>query len=281
MSVSNDSTDPAADTVVSDLVAGLNVARRAVYDTFLTHGPMTDDDLAQKSGIPKPTSSPRRGDLVKLGLLEATGKVTTPRGSKATLWALVPPERVVAARAAADARGPRTRPVTDYPLDVRLEIVRQLLDMDDLNEAIRDSAHGRAWSRVRGRANDRRGERNKEIRENAARIREAEERGAPIAEYFKLRRILLQSSDRVDAVIRLVNEELDHQRAYGQRIPIGAWPDVADLLNDLARRCDDANAKVRTVMGDLGDDVIEAEAIEIDDIDLLLPEGDAVDADPT
>jgi hypothetical protein len=277
MSVRNDTTDTAAAQALDDLVAGLNTARRAVYDTFVAHGPMTDDELAARSGIPKPTSSPRRGDLVKLGLVEASGKVTTARGTRATLWALVPPDRVAAARAMADARGPRTRPVTDYPLAVRLEIVRQLLDMDDLNDAIRDSAHGRAWSRVRGRANDRRGERNRELRDNAARLREAEERGAPIAEFFKLRRILLQSSDRVDAAIRLVNDELERRYSYGQQIPVGAWPGVADLLNDLARRCDDANAKIRQVMGDLGDDVIDAEVIEIED--LMLPEGDSGEAD--
>lgn len=256
---------------VAEIVAGLSPARRAVYNAFVTYGPMTDDELAVNSAIKKGTSSPRRGELVKLGLIESVGRVDTAGGSKATKWALVPHERVAEARGKASNQGPRRRPVTSLPLDKRLEIARQLLDMDDLNDAIRNQ-HGRAWSRLRGRANDRRGERNREIRENDALLREAEERGSPTAEYFKLRRILMQSNDRVHAVSRLVSEEIDRRHGAESRIPSGAWPAVADLLNDLARNCDEANARIRMVMGDLGDDVIEGSAIDLDDF--MLPEGD-------
>jgi hypothetical protein len=93
-----------------------------------------------------------------------------------------------------------------------------------------------------------------------------------MAEYFKLRRILMQSSERVLAVGRLVADELDRRDAGRQAIPAGAWPDVADLLNDLARVCDESNAQIRDVMGNVGDDVIEGTVVEIDDF--MLPEGD-------
>jgi hypothetical protein len=267
----SDQTPNTNSDTVDTIIAGLSPAQRAVYDAFVTFGPMTDDELAANSAIKKGTSSPRRGELVKLGLIEAVGRVDTPSGSKATKWALVPQERVAEARSKASNQGPRRRPVTRLPLDTRLELARQLLDMDDLNDAIRNQ-HGRAWSRLRGRANDRRGERNREIRENDAQLREAEERGSPTAEYFKLRRILIQSNDRVHAVSRLVSEEIDRRHDAESRIPLGAWPDVADLLNDLARSCDETNARIRVVMGDLGDDVIEGSAIDLDDF--MLPEGD-------
>ncbi len=270
-------TNPQNEPMVDEIVAKLSPAKRAVYAAFVAHGPMTDDELAAKSNIKKATSSPRRGDLVKLGLVEAIGKVDTASGQKATKWALVPADRIAAARVKASQQGPRRRPISEYPLDVRLDVVRRLLDMDDVNDAIRESAHGRAWSRVRGRANDRRGERNQQIRENEANVKEAEERGAPVAEYFKLRRILMQSSDRVLAVRRLVNDELERRSVGQQAIPIGAWPDVADLLTDLARACDDTNARIREVMGDLGDDVIEGTVVDIDDF--MLTEGESGEAD--
>jgi predicted transcriptional regulator len=265
-------TNSLNDLTVDQIVAGLSPMKRAVYDAFVEHGPMTDDELVENSRIKKATSSPRRSDLVKLGLVESVGKVDTPGGSKATRWALVPPERIAEARAQATEKGPRRRPISSYPLDIRLELTRQLLDMNDVNDAIAERAHGRAWSRVRGRKNDRRGERNRELRENDALLKEAQERGSPKAEYYKLRRILIQSNERVLAVSRLVADELERGSTFEQAIPIGAWPDVADLLNDLARVCDDTNAQIRKVMGDLGDDVIDGSVVEIDDF--ILPEGD-------
>jgi hypothetical protein len=275
MSTDTTSTNTSAEPV-DNVVARLSPARRAVYDTFVRCGAMTDDDLAENSKIKKATSSPRRGELVKLGLIEAIGKVDTPSGSKATKWALVPAEHVQEARSKARDQGPRRRDVTSLRLHTRLELARQLLDMDDLNDAIREQ-HGRAWSRLRGRANDRRGERNRETRENDAWLREAQERGSPTAEYFKLRRILMQSNDRVRAVSRLVSEEIDRRFDAGPRIPPAAWPNVADLLNDLARTCDETNGRIREVMGALGEDVIEGSVVEIDDF--MLPEGDDGEAD--
>jgi hypothetical protein len=265
MSTSDTNSD--YETIINELSA----TKRTIYEAFVEHGPLTDDELVEKSGIKKGTSSPRRNDLVKLGLIEAVGTVDTPSGHMAKKWGLVPAERVAEARAAASAAGPRRRSIKSYPLDERLHVVRQLLDMDDVNDAIRES-HGRAWSRVRGRANDRRGERNREHRENEARLREAQERGSPTAEYFKLRRILMQSNERVLAVSRLVSEELDRRYTTGQRIPTTAWPDVSDLLNDLARTCDETNERIQKVMGVLGDDVIEGHVVDMDDF--MLSEGE-------
>jgi predicted transcriptional regulator len=268
-----DTTDTNSNNgTVSKTVAKLSPAKRKVYDAFVEFGPMTDDDLVEKSGIKKGTSSPRRNDLVKLGLIEQVATVETPTGTKVRKWGLVPSERIAEAMSKANSKGPRKRPVTTYPLEMRLEIVRQLLDMNDVNDAIREK-HGGAWSRARGRANDRRGERNRELRANDAMLREAEERGSPQAEYFKLRRILLQSQDRVLAVNRLVSEELDlRNSAEGLRVPPSAWPDVADLLNDLARTCDETIARIKEVVPHLGDEIIEGTVIEIDDY--TLPEGD-------
>ena len=83
----------------------------------------------------------------------------------------------------------------------------------------------------------------------------------------------MQSIERVEAVSRLVEEELERRSSGDQKIPVGAWPDVADLLNDLARTSDDTNRQIRAVMGDLGDDVIEGTVVDVEEF-MQLPEGD-------
>ena len=264
-------TDPTF--VISETLKGVSPKANAVYKAFVEFGPMTDDELVEKTGIKKGTASPRRHDLVKAGLVEGVGHHITDSGGKSARWGVVPPERVEEARAAAASRGPRRKAISEYSLDDRVEVVRRLLEMDDVNRAIQTKS-GRAWSRARGRRQDEKSSRERERRENAAKLREADQRGSPVAEYYKLRRALIETADRIRAVRRLVNEELDRRfEPGGQKIPVGAWPDVSDLLNDLERDAAECNEAIREVMGVMGDDVIDGTAVE-DDIFIELIEGD-------
>src|SRR4051812_34152991 len=121
MSINSENTEkgPGAE---NKTVARLSGAKRTVYDAFVKYGAMTDDELVVNSGIPKATSSPRRGDLVRLGLVECVGTVEGPTGRPVKKWGLVPAERIGEARSKAGAQRPRRRPVTSYPLETRLEM---------------------------------------------------------------------------------------------------------------------------------------------------------------
>jgi hypothetical protein len=254
---------------IPDPAAGLRGAKAAVLQAFQQFGAMTDDELVERTGLKKGTASPRRNDLVKLGLIWAVGQKQTETGASAAVWDLVPPDKREEAGARARERGPRTQALSDKSLEWRLHAVRQLLDMDDINVAIRDQ-HGRAWSRVRGRAHERRGARERERRELNAQIREAELRGSPIAEFYKLRRNLINATEGVRAVRRLVGEELDRRNAVeALRIPVAQWPHVADLLNDLAAIVEDTSSEIRDVLGVLGDDVIEGTVVDFEEIHQL------------
>lgn len=257
-------------TEIDPAVEALNADQRAVFKAVAQHGPLTDDAIVDLTGLTKGTASPRRSDLVKRGLVQQAGMGKSALGNSARLWSVVPVEERQAARARHEKKV-RRRPITDFPLSDRLEMVRQLLEMNDVNDAIRQK-RGRAWSRARGRSQDHQGERKQRMRENEAALREAERQDAPIAEYYKLRRNLLQSVERVRAVQNLVTEELERREYGGIAIPLSGWSEVADLLDDLCGIAQETNEAIRKVMGALGDDVIEGTVIEIEEV-LELPEG--------
>lgn len=58
-----------------------------VFETLQAHGPLTDEGIAERSGLPINTARPRRLDLQKLGYVvqhDAEGRTST--GSRATRW---------------------------------------------------------------------------------------------------------------------------------------------------------------------------------------------------
>jgi hypothetical protein len=239
-------------------------AAKKVLDAFREHGAMTDDDLVERTGLVKGTASPRRGDLVKYGMVRAVD------GTRPTVWELVPPEQVAGHRAAAAQRGPRKKAYTKFTLDEKLDAVRQLLDMPDVNDAIRDR-HGKAWGRARRVAQENKGARKRELRDLQAQIN----KGAPYAEFLKLKRNLIKATEGVRAIRGLVEEELDRQGTVRRpEIPVAQWPEVTDLLNDLNEIVNDTMGQIRDVMGAFGPDVIEGTVVDIDDF-LELPEGDS------
>lgn len=255
-----------------------------VHAAFVERGPMTDEQLATHTGISVRSVSPRRSDLHKLGLVEEVGKATTTAGRAAKVWDLVPPERVEEVRLEVEKRGPRTKDIRKLKLDKKLEIVRQLLDDPEVNAAVMNKdKHGRAWGKVRRGVRDQKGQRERERRELHAAIREAERTGAPVAEFYKVKRNLMTAEDRVRAVGNLVQEELARREAHEpMQIATAHWPDVKDLLSDMADLSNATVESIRGAMGDLGDEAIDGRAIDI--IELYeLPEGNGAsdgDEDP-
>lgn len=250
----------------------LREQHRRVLAAITEFGPLTDAELADHAGMSVRSASPRRLELAAKGFVEQDGTTLTRSGRRAKRWKAVPDDRIGEVRAAAASRSPRKKPISSMPLPQKLAIVRQLLDDDEVNGAIKDQ-HGRAWSRVRGRSQSQRSERERERREINAAIREAERQNAPMVEFLKLKRHLLEGGETVRAIGRFVAEDLQ-RRANGQRVSIaeGQWPEVVDLLIDVTTAADETVREVQTMMGNLGDDAIEVDAIEIDDF-YELPEG--------
>jgi hypothetical protein len=252
--------------------ARLEPLEAEVLAAFTAHGSMTDQALEQVTGKSIRSVSPRRRKLADKGYLEEVGKAKTAPGKQATVWGVVPEERVEEVREKNKNRQPRKKDIRKLPLDKKLEIIRQLLDDPAVNGAAKGQ-HGRAWSKVRGRVHDRRGQRERERPELNAQIREAERKDSPIVEFLKLKRLVKDATETVRAVDRFVAEDLERRDAnWGKHISVPQWPEVVDSLTDLAAITDSTLASIREVMGVLGDDVIEGEAIDVEEI-FELPEG--------
>jgi hypothetical protein len=239
-----------------------------VIEALSRFGALTDAEISDRSGIPIRSASPRRSELVKMGLVECVGTRETGAKNQPKTWDLVPAERVEAAREAAARAGVRRRPVTSLPIETRLELLRQLLADQKLNTLAMNQS-GNAWRRVRGRARDQRTMRKEQLRQVKAEIDADErERTAPL-EFLKLKRNLMNIEEVVRSIQDFVNEDLDRRAATGEtRIPVESWPEVADLLTDFVERSNDTRDAIRDAMGELGDDVIEAEIIDAEILEL-------------
>lgn len=60
--------------------------RQQVLDALRKHGPMTDTQIAERTGINENTSRPRRIELCRNGQVKAVGKFENANGNQATLW---------------------------------------------------------------------------------------------------------------------------------------------------------------------------------------------------
>jgi predicted ArsR family transcriptional regulator len=240
----------------------LRDSHQALLAVLREIGPSTDAAVAEHLDMSGNTVRPRRRELADMGLVEKVGTVPTPGGREAAVWAAVAPERVEEVRQAAAARKPRRKSLHDQPLEWRLEAVRQLLSDPEVNAAVRNSS-GRAWSRARGRARQTHERDRREVKEQLA---QAERDNQALVNFLKAKGNLLRAMEMVRAIGRLADEEQD-RRDTGRptAIPGKAWPEVADLLGELDDVTEETLARIEEVFGPLGPDVIEAEAIEVED----------------
>jgi DNA-binding Lrp family transcriptional regulator len=243
-------------------VKKLRPAQSAVLKAFQDHGPDSDAAIAKQLGMSGNTFRPRRRELADLGLLEKVGTVSTPGGRQAAVWGAVPPERIAAAKAAAVARKPRRKSIQDQPLDWKLETVRQLLADDEVNSAIRDN-HGKAWSRARGRARQTHDRDRRELKEQMA---QAERDGSAFLDFLKAKSNLLRAMEMIRAIDRVAGDELERRDNFRHlSIPEEHWPEISDLLSEIDDAVQATLAHIREIFGDMGPDVIDVEAIEMDD----------------
>jgi hypothetical protein len=61
--------------------------REEVLGLLLREGPMTDEEMQRKTGMNPSTQRPRRVELLRLGLVKATGETRrTASGRRAAVW---------------------------------------------------------------------------------------------------------------------------------------------------------------------------------------------------
>lgn len=62
------------------------ILREKLLAHLRKHGPLTDEQMQRGVPMDPSTQRPRRGELVKLGLVVEAGESRTSKGRRATLW---------------------------------------------------------------------------------------------------------------------------------------------------------------------------------------------------
>jgi len=81
-------SNPTTSRAAAQQIEPVSGTQRAVLLDYLrAHGPATDDELKLALGWESNTENPRRGELVKLGLIEDSGETRpTRKGRQAIVW---------------------------------------------------------------------------------------------------------------------------------------------------------------------------------------------------
>lgn len=88
-------TDPATArrAAAAQTPARMSQGRLEVLAALFSDGPGTDFELGDRVGRQQTSAGKRRGELVKLGLVERVGVGRAPSGAAAAVWALTPAGR--------------------------------------------------------------------------------------------------------------------------------------------------------------------------------------------
>lgn len=60
--------------------------QKIIYDALCLHAPLTDEEITELTGLPGNSVRPRRGELVKAGMVVPSDFKITRSGRKAVSW---------------------------------------------------------------------------------------------------------------------------------------------------------------------------------------------------
>ncbi|MCU1460926.1 MAG: hypothetical protein JWO37_1001 [Acidimicrobiales bacterium] len=245
-------------------LAGLRMTQVPVYVALRDTGPMTDDELVAHLGRKKSETSPRRIELVRLGLIREVEKRMTSAGRKSAAWGVVPAEEVDDARRAARERGLRRKHLDKYSLPEKVQIVQHLLGNDDVNAALlQDHSRSKGKDRARREARAEQVERDRARRDFNERVRQAERDASPQLVYLKAVRQLRNAADAIREMKRVIDENIESQYLFGSA-DIGPehWPEVRQELQHIIDSASTADDHLADVLGDRDDDALDVDEHE-------------------
>jgi hypothetical protein len=231
---------------------------------------MTDEQLQHHLSLPANKMCPRRLDLQKMGLVHQIGTGKTTTGRKAKLWALVPQDGIQAARIAASERKERRKTIFEASVEDQVRVVQALLRSDAVNAALL-SLEGRSGERARGRARGARSQAERERRELKQQIEDAERENAWLVRFLKAKRNLSNTLQVLNSVLEFIDLDAAERRNFDEPlIPLQYLPEVRGMLSDVMDLAGNARTTIDRSTGADGDDIIDAEVLEV--TDYLLPE---------
>jgi hypothetical protein len=185
--------------------------------------------------VPK-TVGPRIADLMREGLVEATGTTENDRGRKVKLYARVPPERVDEARARGASRH-RRKPPRAFDLNTRKRFVRELFKDRDLLEALAaEEAADRAEARARKAAREELRARERLAEELRRRERDSAKADDPHLPFWRAWREFTYGADAARVLAKML--ERDYELAREGSAPFvaaGHWADGIRHTTDMLK----------------------------------------------
>lgn len=67
----------------------IEIDREKILAALAEHGPLTDEEIVERTGLEANTARPRRVELVRAGLVKAVGEGRTRGGNRAARWGRV------------------------------------------------------------------------------------------------------------------------------------------------------------------------------------------------
>jgi predicted ArsR family transcriptional regulator len=65
------------------------IDREKILVALAKHGPLTDEEIVERTGLGANTARPRRVELVRAGLVVAVGEGRTAGGHRASTWGVI------------------------------------------------------------------------------------------------------------------------------------------------------------------------------------------------
>jgi hypothetical protein len=215
------------------LIGRLPPSKRRVFEALREAGhSLTDLEIhAALGGNGDPGASrTRRAELGKMGLVRQAKPGR--RGGK-KLWEVTPASEVEAVAEAAAEKGPRLRPVTEHPLETRVEAFVKLAADPEVQEAI-ENPDGSATRRERAKA---RAAIAQAKRERRRELKEKEAAKHPATEAIRLRNAVDDSGDYIRSLVELNDEEAERERLFGEGAVVpGEWERVLRHIAELERQ---------------------------------------------
>lgn len=225
----------------------LSPSRRLVFDALARRGSATDDELARLLGQSRSQVSPRRLDLLRMGLVRGAGEGLTDAGGKAQVWQVVPPAEVEQVMEQAQERGVRRLSVKKWPLDEKIAVAQVLLRDPKVYAALVDPELKNGGRHARARA---RQAMERDQRERTAEIKLKYADNEELGNVLKAKDHLRRAIDVVRTLGFIVDDEEDRDDARQPMVvPKWVWPQLTELLEELLGVTEQTHDRVSEHLG--------------------------------
>jgi hypothetical protein len=253
-------------------LAGLRPSQYEIMRVIREAGPLSDQELGDRFGDKTIQSViPRRSELTRAGLVTSAGKTKTKSGRSANVWRAASVDEIEHLQQAAEEKGKRRKKLTDYTVDEQVRIVKVLVNIPKVNDALRgDASTTNQAKRARREARAAQREHEQRRREWAERVRQAERDASPELNFLKAMGQLRRGTDAVREIAKVFKDDLDALEFDGHMaISSHHWREARDQVGELLQLAEQLDHALGVALGDIEQDYIDMEPLDDEDLELM------------